>query len=111
MAKNDTQAQAQAEQDAPEAQAQEQHFGIEALIEATGATGKDVRRWLRGQTRLAGAGDTLPGKGGRYAFTGAQVALIAQAYTSAKARKGTTAPAQALAAFLAPPAPEGDSQE
>lgn len=94
---------------APEAQAQastsEGAFGIEALAEACGATPKDVRRWLRAQTREAmgaQAKDALPGKGGRYAFTSAHVSALAQAYASSKARKGTLAPASAILAALAP---------
>ena len=75
-------------------------YGIQALVEATGAQAKDVRRWLRSQVRHIGAGDTLPGKGGRYAFTSAQVSALASAYAASKARKGTTASAEALTASL-----------
>lgn len=102
-----TKAQAQTAQADTQAQAQAQEgaFGIEALAEACGATPKDVRRWLRAQTRDAlgaQAKDALPGKGGRYAFTSAHVSALAQAYTQAKARKGTLAPASAILAALAP---------
>lgn len=93
MAQNKTTAPAVA--DAPEGA-----YGIQALVEATGAPAKDVRRWLRAQVRHIGAGDTLPGKGGRYAFTSAQVSALASAYAQAKARKGTTASAEALTASL-----------
>jgi len=75
-------------------------YGIQALVEATGAQAKDVRRWLRAQVKGIGAGDTLPGKGGRYAFTSAQVTALASAYASSKARKGSTASAEALTASL-----------
>ena len=75
-------------------------YGIAALVEATGAQAKDVRRWLRAQVRHIGAGETLPGKGGRYAFTSAQVSALASAYAASKARKGTTASAEALTASL-----------
>lgn len=89
-------------QDVPavEAQAQAQHFGIEALVEATGAPAKDVRRWLRAQARNAGAGEALPGKGGRYAFTAAHIEALAGAYAKGKARKGTAAPADAITKAL-----------
>lgn len=88
------------EQGAQEAQGAPKHYGVEALAEATGASAKDVRRWLRGLAAEAGARDALPGKGGRYAFTEAHVARLARAYGEAKARKGTAAPADAIVAFL-----------
>jgi len=81
-------------------EAQGTFVGIEALVEATGANAKDVRRWIRAQARAVGAGDTLPNKGGRYAFTEAQVAALARAYAASKARKGTNATAQALMSAL-----------
>lgn len=88
---------------APEAQ---QAHGVEALALAVGATSKDVRRWLRAQTRealgRAGAQDVLPGKGGRYAFTPADVEALARAYGASKAQRGTRAPAAAIMAALAP---------
>lgn len=77
-------------------------YGVEALAEATGATSKDVRRWLRSQAREAGAADVLPGKGGRYAFDAATVEALAQAYGASKARKGTTEAGRMIAARLAP---------
>ena len=77
-----------------------QHYGIGALIEATGANGKDVRRWLRSQAKALDVSDTLPGKGGRYAFTAAHVEALAKAYSTSKARKGTSAPADAIVSAL-----------
>lgn len=83
--------------------------GVEALASAVGASPKDVRRWLRAQTRealgKAGAAEALPGKGGRYAFTPADVEALARAYGASKASKGTRAPASAILAALAPTAP------
>ena len=80
------------------------HVGVEALAAAIGATPKDVRRWLRAQTRealgRAGAAEALPGKGGRYAFTAAHVEALAGAYAASKARKGTQAPASAIVAHI-----------
>lgn len=87
---------------ASKGEAQATYFGVEALAEATGASSKDVRRWLRAQARDAGAGDVLPGKGGRYAFTQAHVEALARAYGASKARKGTSAPAEAIVSALAP---------
>ena len=87
-------------QDNSKAQAPEATFGIEALVEATGAPAKDVRRWLRAQATKAEARDTLPGKGGRYAFTQAHITRLAAAYTTSKARKGSTSAAEALMASL-----------
>lgn len=92
---------AQAQDSKGEAQAQT-FYGVEALAEATGASSKDVRRWLRSQAREAGAGDVLPGKGGRYAFSADHVEALARAYGASKARKGTTAPGAAIVAALAP---------
>jgi hypothetical protein len=92
---------------APATDAPEGAYGIAALVEATGAQAKDVRRWLRSQVKSIGAGDTLPGKGGRYAFTSAQVSALAGAYAQAKARKGTTASAEALTASLTASATAG----
>ena len=85
---------------APASDAPEGAYGIAALVEATGAQAKDVRRWLRANVKAIGKADTLPGKGGRYAFTSAQVTALAGAYAASKARKGTTARAEALTASL-----------
>lgn len=85
---------------APVQDAPVQHYGIGALIEATGANGKDVRRWLRSQAKALDVSDTLPGKGGRYAFTEAHVQALAVAYKSSKARKGSAATADALVSAL-----------
>jgi hypothetical protein len=95
MSKQDSKAQDVKAQ--PEAQT---FYGVEALAEATGASAKDVRRWLRSQAREAQAGDSLPGKGGRYAFSKAHVEALARAYGASKARKGTIAPADAIVAAL-----------
>lgn len=100
--KANSKAQAQA---TGEAQAQT-FYGVEALAEATGASSKDVRRWLRSQAREAGAGDVLPGKGGRYAFDAPTVEALAQAYGASKARKGTAEAGRIIAARLAPTASE-----
>lgn len=72
------------------------------VAEMAGAAPKDFRRWMRAQARSAGAGDALPGKGGRYAYTQAQAEAIVKAYGTSKARKGTSAPAAAILAALAP---------
>lgn len=83
--------------------------GVAALAAAVGASQKDVRRWLRAQTRdalgRAGAADVLPGKGGRYAFTPEDVEALARAYGASKGAKGTRAPAAAILAAITPPAP------
>lgn len=86
-----------------EAQAQAT-YGVEALVEATGASAKDVRRWLRAKAREAQAGDALPGKGGRYAFTPEGVEALARAYVTSKARKGSTLAGEAIMAALTPDA-------
>lgn len=102
MTNSNSKAQAQTKDDS-KAQAQAQTFyGVEALAEATGASSKDVRRWLRSQAREAGAGDVLPGKGGRYAFDAPTVEALAQAYGASKARKGTAEAGRAIVARLAP---------
>lgn len=98
-----TKAIAKASETTAPVQAEATHYGIGALVEATGAAPKDVRRWLRAQTRLAGAGDMLPGKGGRYAFTAEHVEALAKAYSTSKARKGTSAPAAAIVSALSAP--------
>lgn len=88
--------------------------GVEALASAVGASPKDVRRWLRAQTRealgKAGAAEALPGKGGRYAFTPEDVQALARAYGASKASKGTRAPASAILAALAPAAPAAPAE-
>lgn len=95
---------------APEAQESATET-VESIAAAVGATPKDVRRWLRAQTRgalgKAGAADVLPGKGGRYAFTPSQAQAITALYGARKATAGTQAPALAILAALAPQAPEG----
>lgn len=99
---------------------QEQGATVEAQGEAQGALStndvcaiagaepKAFRRWLRAQARNAGAGDALPGKGGRYGYTPEQAEALAGAYTRAKASKGTHAPAAAILAALAPEAHTGE---
>ena len=95
-----------------EAQEQATH-GVDSIVEAikarpqgAGVTGKDVRRWLRTNVRAVAtpeqAREALPGKGGRYAFTAAQVEAFARAYVTRKAQQGTNAPASILMAALAP---------
>ncbi len=78
---------------APVAPVESSAFGVQALADAVGASPKDVRRWLRSQTRStlgrAGAADVLPGKGGRYAFTQDDIDAYARAYGRAKGAKGT----------------------
>lgn len=71
-------------------------LSVEALASRLNVTPKDVRRWLRSQAKAAQASDTLPGKGGRYAFTEAQAQALCSAYGRTKAAKGTHAPAQAI---------------
>lgn len=91
--------------------------GVEALAEAVGATQKDVRRWLRAQTRAAAAtpqeaAEALPGKGKRYAFTDEQVQALAALYGARKGAAGTQAPASLILAALAPAAPaDADADE
>lgn len=70
------------------------------IAEQAGVTSKDMRRWLRAQARNAGAGEALPGKGGRYAFTPEQASAIVGAYGRSKAQRGTNAPAEAILAAL-----------
>lgn len=93
--------------EAPEAQEQATET-VESIASAVGATPKDVRRWLRAQTRAtlgkAGAADVLPGKGGRYAFTPTQAQQIGALYGTRKAQAGTQAPALAILSALAPQA-------
>jgi hypothetical protein len=96
-------AQDSAPQDAP--QEAQGALSVAHLAEQAGVSQKDMRRWLRAQARNAGAGDVLPGKGGRYAFTGEQAALIVAAYGRSKATRGTLAPAAALVAAE----PEGEA--
>lgn len=101
MSNSTSKAQAAKATEQGEAQAQATHYGVEAIAEAAGASAKDVRRWLRAQAREAGAGDVLPGKGGRYAFAPEHVEALARAYAAGKARKGTTLPGAAIMAALA----------
>lgn len=90
---------------APVEAAPEGALSVADVAEAAGVTQKDMRRWLRAQARHAGAGDVLPGKGGRYAFTPGQAEAIVSAYGRSKAQRGTSAPAEAILAALAPVAP------
>lgn len=83
---------------------------VEDIASAVGASPKDVRRWLRKQTRAAAssaaeAREALPGKGGRYAFTQAQAQALIGAYGRSKGAVGTQAPALLILAALAPEAP------
>lgn len=80
-------------------------LSVADVAEAAGVSQKDMRRWLRAQARNVGAGDALPGKGGRYAFTEAQASALVSAYGRSKAQRGTLAPAAAILAALAPEAP------
>lgn len=91
---------------APEQAAPEGALSVADVAEQAGVTSKDLRRWLRSQARSAGAGEALPGKGGRYAFTPEQAGAIVSAYGRSKAQRGTQAPAQAILAALAPEAPK-----
>lgn len=77
-------------------------LSVADVAEQAGVSQKDMRRWLRAQARHAGAGDALPGKGGRYAFTPEQASAIVGAYGRSKATRGTQAPAAAILAALAP---------
>ena len=90
-----------AEQEAPQ-EAPEGALSVADVAEQAGVTSKDLRRWLRAQARNAGAGDALPGKGGRYAFTPEQASAIVGAYGRSKAQRGTHAPADAILAALTP---------
>jgi len=82
---------------APEAQGA---LSVADVAEQAGVSQKDMRRWLRAQARNAGAGDALPGKGGRYAFTPEQASALVSAYGRSKAQRGTTAPGAAILAAL-----------
>lgn len=84
---------------APEAQGA---ISVAMLAEEAGVSSKDMRRWLRAQARNAGAGEALPGKGGRYAFTPEQAQALVSAYGRSKAQRGTHAPAEAILAALSP---------
>lgn len=75
-------------------------LSVEALASRLNVTPKDVRRWLRSQAKAAQAQDTLPGKGGRYAFTEAQAEALIGLYGRTKAAKGTHAPGAAIIAAL-----------
>jgi hypothetical protein len=94
---------------APEASAPEAQgaLSVADVAEQAGVSQKDMRRWLRAQARNAGAGDVLPGKGGRYAFTAEQASALVSAYGRSKAQRGTSAPAAAILAALG--APEADA--
>ena len=81
-------------------------LSVADVAEQAGVSQKDMRRWLRAQARNVGAGDALPGKGGRYAFTPEQASALVSAYGRSKAQRGTQAPAAAILAALAP---EGDA--
>jgi hypothetical protein len=81
-------------------------LSVADVAEQAGVSQKDMRRWLRAQARNAGAGDALPGKGGRYAFTPEQAAAIVGAYGRSKAQRGTQAPAAAILSALASQAPD-----
>lgn len=96
-------AQSKAQESAPEQSAPESApsaLTVADIAEQAGASQKDVRRWLRAQARNAGAGDVLPGKGGRYAFTPEQASALVSAYGRSKAQRGTTAPASAIVSAL-----------
>lgn len=79
-------------------------LSVADVAEQAGVSQKDMRRWLRAQARNAGAGEALPGKGGRYAFTAEQASAIVGAYGRSKAQRGTQAPAEAILAALTPSA-------
>lgn len=79
-----------------QAQGEAKALSVEALAVRLNVTPKDVRRWLRSQAKQAKAQDTLPGKGGRYAFTPEQAEAIVRLYGATKQAKGTTAPASAI---------------
>jgi hypothetical protein len=100
MSNSTSKAQAQAKDDSKGEAQGATFYGVEALAEATGASSKDVRRWLRAQAREAGAGDVLPGKGGRYAFDAPTIEALARAYGASKARKGTAEAGRMIAARL-----------
>ena len=89
-----------------EPKAPEGALSVADVAEQAGVSQKDMRRWLRAQARNAGAGDALPGKGGRYAFTPEQASALVSAYGRSKAQRGTQAPAQAILSALAPEAGE-----
>lgn len=85
---------------APVEDAPQGALSVADIAEQAGVSSKDMRRWLRAQARHAGAGDALPGKGGRYAFTPEQASAIVGAYGRSKAQRGTNAPATAILAAL-----------
>lgn len=72
-------------------------FTTESLTVACKApNAKEFRRWLRAHLRANGAASALAGKGGRYAFTSAQGALIVKAYGERKAHANSTAAGEAF---------------
>ena len=94
------------------AEAPQGALSVADVAEAAGVTSKDLRRWLRAQTREAlgrnGAAEVLPGKGGRYAFTPEQAQALVSAYGRSKAQRGTQAPAAAILSALATPMAPGE---
>lgn len=75
-------------------------LSVAHIAERAGVSSKDMRRWLRAQARSIGAGEALPGKGGRYAFTEATAEALVAAYGRSKAQRGTAAPGEAILAAL-----------
>lgn len=70
----------------------------EQIAARVGATGKDFRRWLRGDLRARGAADAMAGKGGRYTFTASAADAIVKAYGERKARNANDAASNVYAA-------------
>lgn len=102
MASKNSKGAPEAQAQAPEQSAPEGALSVAHVAEQAGVSQKDMRRWLRAQARQAGAGEALPGKGGRYAFTPEQASAIVSAYGRSKAQRGTQAPAAAILAALTP---------
>lgn len=100
--------QGEAQEGVSEGEAQATYSASEVAAMA-GASAKDFRRWMRASVRAIGAGDALPGKGGRYAYSEQEAQALALAYGRATKAKGTRAPASLLLAALAPKAPEGEA--
>lgn len=89
-------------------------FTTTEVAEKFGTTPRTLRKFLRSDARAAGQGDTLPGKGSRYAIEGKALKALQgrfnkwqAAEAQAKADRAAKAAAEA-AEGVADDAPEGD---
>lgn len=75
-------------------------FTTSEVAEKFGTTPRTLRKFLRSDARAAGQGDTLPGKGSRYAIEGKALAPLKKrfgAWQVAQAEAKAERAAQALA--------------